>query len=103
MDRPPISFFFVRAVLRERAIEALARALPRWVGQVLTKTSCRGHLHCAEWLCIVLSDSLRRRNGSGRNWPYKSATRTEVWHRLFVGDHSPSSALSARSQRPYLK
>ena len=74
----PYFLFFVRAVLPERAIEALLGGAPEVGSQVLTKNSCRGRFHGAEWSCIVLSDSPRRRNGSGRDWPYKSAFRTEV-------------------------
>jgi len=35
----------------------------------LTETSCSHRLHCAEWSCVVLSDSPRHRNRSGRDWP----------------------------------
>ena len=81
----PYFLFFVRAVLPERAIEALLGGAPEVGSQVLTKNSCRGRFHGAEWSCIVLSDSPRRRNGSGRDWPYKSAIRTEVWRGLGDG------------------
>ena len=29
----------------------------------------------AEWSCVLLSDSLRRRNGPGRNWPVMPTIR----------------------------
>ena len=40
--------------------------------QLVTKTSCSPHFHCAEWSCVVLSDFPRHHNGSGRDWPDKS-------------------------------
>src|SRR5260370_32073989 len=71
MDRSSF-LLFVRAVLPERAPEALSGRAPEVGGQVLTKTSCRPRLHCAEWSRVVLSDSPRHYNGSGRDWPDKS-------------------------------
>lgn len=37
--------------------------------------SCSPCLHCREWSCVVLCDSPRRHNGSGRDWPDKRANR----------------------------
>ena len=71
MDRPSF-LFFVRAVLPERPPEASLGGAPEVGGQVLTKTSCSARLHCAEWSCVVLSDSSRHHNGAGRDWPDKS-------------------------------
>src|SRR5215472_13435148 len=77
LDRLSFLFSFELSYEREPS-KPWAGRLPRLVGQVLTKTSCRGRFHCAEWSCIVLSDSPRSRNGSGRDWPYKSPSRTCV-------------------------
>ena len=68
MDRPSF-LFFVRAVLPERARRRPVWAAPEGGGQILIKTSCSARLHCAEWSCVVLSDSPRRHNGAGRDWP----------------------------------
>jgi hypothetical protein len=72
IDRP-ISFFRSSCLTRGDAPEAPSGRLPRLGSQVLTKTSCSARLHCAQWSCLVLSDSPRRHNGSGRNWPVINA------------------------------
>ena len=71
MDRPSF-LLFVRAVLPEREPRKPVWAGSRgwWSGS--QKTSCSPRLHCAEWSCVVLSDSPRHHNGSGRDWPDKS-------------------------------
>ena len=82
MDRPSF-LFFVRAVLPERARRRPVWAAPEGGGQILIKTSCSARLHCAEWSCVVLSDSPRHHNGSGRDWTYKSAIGTKGFAGLF--------------------
>lgn len=74
VDRP-FFLLFVRAVLPEKAPEAQTGRSPEVGGQVLTRTSCSPRLHCAEWSCVVLGDSPRHHNGSGRDWPDKSTYR----------------------------
>ena len=49
-------------------------ALREWVVRP-TKTSCGRCLQCAEWSCVVLTNQPHHHNGSGRDWPYKSAIR----------------------------
>ena len=88
MDRPSF-LLFVRAVLPVKAPEARFWRAPEVGGQVLTKTSCSPRLHCAEWWCVVLSDWPPHHNGSGRDWPYKSATRTKAGFRSNGGFFGP--------------
>src|SRR5215510_4818824 len=71
MDRPSFLFFRSSFLARE-SHRSPGWAAPEVGSQVLTKTSCRGRFHCAEWSCIVLRDSPRRRNGSGRDWPHSA-------------------------------
>src|SRR5450759_3563332 len=71
MDNPLISLFRSSCLTRESP-RSPVWAAPEVGGQVLAKTSCSPRLHYAEWLCVVLNDSPRRHNGSGRDWPDKS-------------------------------
>ena len=96
MDRPSF-LLFVRAVLPERAPEAPSGRAPEVGGQVLTKTSCSPRLHCAEWSCVVLSDSPRHHNGSGRDWPDKSATRRSAPRKLTLPRYGDLGSLPDRS------
>jgi hypothetical protein len=70
MDRLHFFFSFELSYLR-------APKKPRLAGapEVGTKTSCSPQFHCAEWFCVVLSDSPRHRIESGKDWPVKSAIR----------------------------
>jgi hypothetical protein len=71
MDKPLISLFRSSCLTRESP-RSPVWAAPEVDGQVLARTSCSPRLHYAEWLCVVLNDSPRRHNGSGRDWPDKS-------------------------------
>jgi len=68
MDRSHFFFPFelscpARPVKRRLGgLSGLAFGLPK-IG------SCSPCLHCTEWSCVVLCDSPRRHNGSGRDWP----------------------------------
>src|ERR1019366_1814559 len=63
---------FVRVVLPESAHEPPTGGSPGGWHSVVARTSCCPHFHCAEWFCVVLTDSPRHRIGSGTNWPVKS-------------------------------
>ncbi len=83
MDRPHFFFSFELST-RESPRSPIWAALEVG-GQVLTKTSCSARLDCAEWSFVVLSDSPRGHNGSGSDWPYKSATRPKLECRFVDG------------------
>jgi len=77
IDRSSFLSFRSSSLTRQRH-RSPGWAAPDLGGQVLTKNLLPWRLHCAEWSCVVLSDSPHRHNGSGRDWPYKSATRTKL-------------------------
>ncbi len=70
-----LSSFFSFELSYQSAAEASSGRGSRGRRSVATKTSCCTRFYCAEWSCVVLTDSPRYRNGSGRVWPVMPTTR----------------------------
>jgi hypothetical protein len=64
-----LSFFFSFELSNQRVpLKPPLGGVPE-VGDQLPPKPLPARFHCAEWSCVVLSDSPRRRNGPGRDWP----------------------------------